>query len=275
MTIRIVCAPARPVRWSLVTTVAAALALVAVPAVQAQAPAPAPAAPAAPANKPKPPAAAPKPPAAAPKPPAAAQQPAPPQQQQAAAPAQAQMPPFVYTPWQKICATPPPQNGQPTPKQICFTGRDARTDQGIPIVDVRLVEIDGEATKVLRIVLPFGLMVREGTQLLVDQNQPRQMPFVTCMPMAPNLGCLTQYEATPELVTQLKKGQTLVIQAMSLNNQIVSYPLALAEFAKANEGPPTDPKAYEEQQRKMQEDLQKKADELRKKLEQQQGTPPK
>ena len=63
----------------------------------------------------------------------------------------------------------------------------------------------------------------------------------------------------------------MVIQAMSLQNQIVSYPLALADFAKANEGPPTDPKAYEEQQRKMQEDLQKKADELRKKLEQQQG----
>jgi len=265
MTIRIVCAPARPVRWLLVTTVAAALAVVAVPAVQAQAPAPAPAAPA---NKPKPP---PKPPAAAPKPPAAAQQPAPPQQQQQAAPTQAQMPPFVYTPWQKICATPPAQNGAPAPKQICFTGRDARTDQGIPIVDVRLVEIDGEPTKFLRIVLPFGLKVIEGTQLLVDQNQPKQMPFVTCMPMAPNLGCLTQYEATPELLTQLKKGQTMVIQAMSLQNQIVSYPLALADFAKANEGPPTDPKAYEEQQRKMQEDLQKKADELRKKLEQQQG----
>jgi invasion protein IalB len=267
MTIRIVCAPARPVRWSLVTTVAAALALVAIPAAQAQAPAPAPA----PANKPKPPAAAPKPPAAAPKPPAAAQQPAP-QQQQAAAPPPAQMPPFVYTPWQKICATPPAQNGQPAQKQICFTGRDARTDQGIPIVDVRLVEMDGEATKFLRVVLPFGLMVREGTQLMVDQNQPVRMPFVTCMPVAPNLGCVTQYEATPELMTQMKKGQTLVIQAISLQNQVVSYPLALADFAKANEGPPTDPKAYEEQQRKMQEDLQKKADELRKKLEQQQGT---
>jgi BMFP domain-containing protein YqiC len=44
---------------------------------------------------------------------------------------------------------------------------------------------------------------------------------------------------------------------------------------KANEGPPTDPKVFEEQQKKLQEDLQKRADELRKKLENQGGTPPK
>jgi len=267
MTKRIVCAPARPVRWSIVTTVAAALAVSVVSAAHAQAPAPAPAP-----AKPKP--AAPKPPAAAQKPPAA--QPAPPAPQaQAAAPAQAQMPNFVYTPWVKICATPPAQNGQPAQKQMCFTGRDARTDQGVPIVAAQLVEMEGEATKVLRITLPFGLMVKEGTQVVVDQNQPLRMPFVTCMPLAPNLGCVSQYDATPELVTQMKKGQTLTIQAINLQNQIISFPLALADFAKANEGPATDPKKFEEEQKKTQEELQKKADELRKKLEQQQGTPPK
>ncbi len=257
MTIRIVCAPARPVRWSLVTTVAAALAIFAVPAaVQAQAPAPA--------TKPKP---APKP---APKPPAA--QPAPPAQPQAAAPPPAQMPNFVYTPWVKICATPPAQNGQPAQKQMCFTGKDARTDQGVPIVAAQLVEMEGETTKVLRITLPFGLAVQQGIRLIVDQDPPMPGAFVTCMPLAPNMGCVSQYDATPDLVTKLKKGQTLTIQAINLQNQIISFPLALADFAKANEGPATDPKAYEEQQKKMQEDLQKKADELRKKLEAQQGT---
>ncbi len=261
MTIRIVCAPARPVRWSLVTTVAAALALFAIPAAQAQAPAPAPA------TKPKP---APKPPAAAPKPQA---QPAPQAQPQAAQqpPAQAQMPNFVYTPWVKICATPPAQNGQPAQKQMCFTGKDARTDQGVPIVAAQLVEMEGETSKVLRITLPFGLAVQQGIRLIVDQDPPMPSAFVTCMPLAPNMGCVSQYDATPELVAKLKKGQTLTIQAINLQNQIISFPLALADFAKANEGPATDPKAYEEQQKKMQEDLQKKADELRKKLEQQQG----
>jgi hypothetical protein len=47
-------------------------------------------------------------------------------------------------------------------------------------------------------------------------------------------------------------------------------PLPLLDFAKAYDGPPTDPKVFEEQQRKLQEELQKKAEEARKKLESQQ-----
>ncbi|MFI4960217.1 MAG: hypothetical protein ACHP82_02040, partial [Hyphomicrobiales bacterium] len=47
-------------------------------------------------------------------------------------------------------------------------------------------------------------------------------------------------------------------------------PLPLADFAKAYDGPPTDPKVVEEQQRKLQEELQKRAEDARKKLEAQQ-----
>jgi invasion protein IalB len=158
---------------------------------------------------------------------------------------------------------------------MCFTGKDARTDQGVPIVAAQLVEMEGETTKVLRITLPFGLAVQQGIRLIVDQDAPMPGAFVTCMPLAPNMGCVSQYDATPDLVTKLKKGQTLTIQAINLQNQIISFPLALADFAKANEGPATDPKKYEDDQKKMQEDLQKKAEELRKKLEQQQGPAPK
>jgi|SRR5579871_2961955 len=267
MTTRIVSASARPVRWSLVTTVAAALAVSGVPAALAQAPTPA-----AP-KKPEPKKPAPKPPAQ----PAQAQPQAQPQApaQQQAGPPPAQMPNFVYSPWTKFCG-PPPNGGQPAQpnqKLMCFTGKDARTEQGVPVIAAALVELEGEPQKTFRITLPFGLSVSTGTRLIVDQNPPLQMPFMTCAPLSPNMGCIAQYDATPDLVTKLKKGQMLTIQAVNLQNQIVSFPLALADFQKANEGPATDPKVYEEQQKKMQEDLQKKADELRKKLEQQQGAP--
>lgn len=262
MTIRIVSAPARPVRWSLVTTIAA-LAVFAVSAAQVHAQAPAP--------KTK---AAPKAPAAAPKQPAA--QPAPPPQQPAQAPQQppqAQMPQFVYTPWTKICGPVPNSAPQTNGKLVCFTGKDARTETGVPLVIAALIEVDGEPTKTFRVTLPFGLAVARGTRIIVDQNPPLAMPFMTCAGLSPNMGCIAQFEGTPDLIAKLKKGQMLTIQALNLNEQVVSFPLALADFAKANEGPATDQKAYEEQQKKMQDDLQKKAEELRKKLEQQQGTP--
>jgi len=81
-------------------------------------------------------------------------------------------------------------------------------------------------------------------------------------------GCMSDYEATPELLASMKKGQNLVVQAINANGAPLTLPLPLAEFAKAYDGPPTDPKQFEETQKKLQEELQKRAEEQRKKLEQ-------
>ena len=78
----------------------------------------------------------------------------------------------------------------------------------------------------------------------------------------------SDYEATADLIASLKKGQTLVVQAINSNGAPLTLPLPLAgEFAKAYDGPPTDPKQFEETQKKLQEELQKRAEEQRKKLE--------
>ena len=71
----------------------------------------------------------------------------------------------------------------------------------------------------------------------------------------------------------MKKGQGMVIQAINATGQPISLAMPLTDFAKAYDGPPTDPKVFEEQQKKLQEELQHRADEARKKLESQQGTP--
>jgi hypothetical protein len=58
------------------------------------------------------------------------------------------------------------------------------------------------------------------------------------------------------------------VQAINSNGAPLTLPLPLAgEFAKAYDGPPTDPKVFEENQKKLQEELQKRAEEARKKLE--------
>ena len=86
-------------------------------------------------------------------------------------------------------------------------------------------------------------------------------------------GCMSDYEATPQLLDSMMKGQNLVVQAINANGAPLTLPLPLGEFAKAYDGPPTDPKVFEETQKKLQEELQKKAEEQRKKLEQQGGAP--
>jgi len=227
---------------------------------QAQAPAPAPAAPkkAAPKAPPHPAAQAAPPAAQAPAQPAAPGQP--PAQQGAAAQPQDQQIQLIYAPWTKFCLKGQDANA----KQVCFTGKDGRIESGQPVIAAGIIEPEGEPKKILRVTLPLGMQLVHGTRIIVDNNPPLQSPYVICF----QNGCMSDYEATPELLASMKKGQNLVVQAINANGAPLTLPLPLGEFAKAYDGPPTDPKQFEETQKKLQEELQKRAEEQRKKLEQ-------
>ncbi len=261
MNFRILAASVRPRGrvFALFAATALAASLVA-PEVQAQqaAPAPAPAPAAAPkAKKPAPkpapaapaPAAQAAPPAAAPggAPPAAGGQP-PEQQVQ-----------LIYAPWTKFCLKGQDANA----KQVCFTGKDGRIESGQPVIAAVIIEPEGETKKILRVTLPLGMQLVHGTRVIVDSNPPAQSPYVICF----QNGCMSDYEVSPELLANMKKGQNLVVQAINSNGAPLTLPLPLADFAKAYDGPPTDPKVFEETQKKLQEELQKRAEEARKKLE--------
>ncbi|MEO6779593.1 MAG: invasion associated locus B family protein [Bradyrhizobium sp.] len=215
----------------------------------------------------QPPAAAPhaKPKAAPKAAPAPAAQPAPPAAGAPAvgAPAAGAQPPeqvqLIYAPWTKFCLKGQDANA----KQVCFTGKDGRIESGQPVIAAVIIEPEGEPKKILRVTLPLGMQLMHGTRVIVDNNPPMQSPYVICFAN----GCMSDYEVTPDLLANMKKGQNLVVQAINSNGAPLTLPLPLAEFAKAYDGPPTDPKVFEETQKKLQEELQKRAEETRKKLE--------
>jgi invasion protein IalB len=216
-------------RRALVTAVAACAAVSLLAAADAQTPP----------TKPKP--------KTPPKPPTVqAQQPAPPAPP-AQAPVAAAIPQFVSSPWVKLC--------EAQPKKICVTRTLLRTTQGAPAALAEFAEPEG-SPKILRITLPLGMLLEYGTRILIDQvQQPyATAKFVTCLE-----GCITFYPVSDDLQDKMKKGKTLNVQAVNLNNAPMNFPLPLDSFAKAIDGPATDPKAYEEQQKKFQEELQKHA----------------
>jgi invasion protein IalB len=178
----------------------------------------------------------------------------------------AEIPQLIYSPWTKFCLKPPEGNG----KQICFIGKDGRIESGQPVIAGAIIEPDGEPKKIFRFTLPLGVILTYGTRIIVDDNAPLQSPFSVCFAN----GCISDYEATPEMIAQMKKGKTLFVQAFQANGSSVTLPLPLGDFAKAYDGPPTDPKQIEENQKKLQEELQKRAEEQRKKLEAQQAPAP-
>ncbi len=247
MTNRIASAPARPAARTLATLTAASfMALFASTSVFAQ-------------QQPAKPAPA-KP---------AAQKPAAPVQQQPAqaqAPQAAEQPQLIFSPWTKFCL----KGQEANAKQVCFTGKDARLESGMPVVAAVLIEPDGDPKKVLRVTLPLGMQIAHGTRIIVDQGQPAQGPYVICF----TNGCMADYEASADLINRLKKGQQLAVQAINSNGQPISLNLPLNDFAKAYDGPPTDPKVFEEQQKKLQDELQRRANDARQKLQQQQPAAP-
>src|SRR5712672_487958 len=259
MNFRILAAPVRPrARVSALLAATALSVAMLVSGAQAQTPTPAPGAPAAAPKAKAAPKAAPKAPPTAPAP--AAQQPPP----AAGAPAAGAQPAdqqvqLIYAPWTKFCL-----KGQDAgAKQVCFTGKDGRIESGQPVIAAVIIEPEGDPKKILRVTLPLGMQLVHGTRVIVDGNAPAQAPYVICF----QNGCMSDYDVTPELIGNLKKGQNLVVQAINSNGAPLTLPLPLAEFAKAYDGPPTDPKVFEETQKKLQEELQKRAEEQRKKLE--------
>jgi invasion protein IalB len=180
-------------------------------------------------------------------------QPKAPAQAPAAAPTQSggpEVPPLTYTPWTKVCLKGQEANGQ----QVCFTGKEGRIDTGMLVIGAVLIEPEGASAKTLRITLPLGMQLPQGTRAIVDQGQPMTAPYMICFPN----GCMADYEASGELIGKLKKGQSLVVQGINSQGQAVSLPLPLPDFAKAYDGPPTDPKDLEARQKKLQDEFLKK-----------------
>ncbi len=108
-------------------------------------------------------------------------------------------------------------------KQVCFTGKDGRIESGQPVVAAVIIEPEGEPKKLLRVTLPLGMQLVHGTRIIIDQNQPQQSPYVICFAN----GCMSDYDVTPEMIANLKKGQNLIVQAINANGAPLTLALPL------------------------------------------------
>jgi len=139
---------------------------------------------------------------------------------------------LVYSPWIKFCLG-----------ETCFVGRDgsANTDCG-PVVAAMLIERNGDAKKTLKITLPARVNRERGVRIFIDRRTPVERPYAACYAN----GCTADYDAGPELLDQLRQGQTLGLEAVDKNNSLISLTVPLAGFADTHDGAPQEPKAFEE-----------------------------
>jgi invasion protein IalB len=199
--------------------------------------------------------------------------PAAPAQAQPAQPAQDQAAPTQQQPqgpvkidlvptqndWTKVCGRDPTAN-----KEICYTTRDFSSQAGqAPVLALAIYDIKGDDTRIVRLLVPVGLLLRPGFRFAIDKGATLEGSFEICFPN----GCFAEAKVKGATIDQIKKGSILSVAVKNQVNNEITFAIPVAGFGRAFDGPPIDPKVLEEQQKKLQEELQKRAEEERKRLE--------
>ena len=135
--------------------------------------------------------------------------------------------------WIKQCVT---EKDKDTGKVGCQTARDLRdltTGQLFASVAVRDEKAAGKRT--ISVAVQPGLQIQPGIRLFIDEQNMANARYTICYPTA----CIVEAEAPDALVSAMKKGKSLVIQAITIQGKVATFPIALPGFAKAYEGEAT------------------------------------
>lgn len=146
---------------------------------------------------------------------------------------------LVHSPWVKFCGR---DNSDPQAKDVCLTVKEARLETGQFVAGAAVIEQAGSEQKLLRVTLPLEMQLMPGVRMFVDADAPRTGPYVLCRPN----GCMADFSVNADFIVQLKTGRELQLQGVNMSGQVASYLLPLGDFAKAFDGPPSDPAQFKQ-----------------------------
>ena len=140
------------------------------------------------------------------------------------------------------------------------------------MISINLFDVAGEERRKLRfLILPIGMLLKPGFRVIVDKNDPIEGKYDMCFQNA----CSAEIDIGAKTVEMLKKGQNMAVVMRvpggDSSGRELTFNVPLKDLGTAFEGKPTDPKVLEQQRTALQQQLQKKAEEQRKTLEQQQS----
>lgn len=161
--------------------------------------------------------------------------------------------------WTKVCGKDKKAN-----KEICYTTRDfGQDDKRPPVLAVAVYDVKGDKTKVIRILMPVGLLLKPGFRFSVDKSATQSGTFEICFPN----GCFAESKVNQATINRLKKGQKLHLYVRNQVAREVHFVVPLDGFAKSFDGPAIDPKVLQAQQEALRKQLEERAKKERERLE--------
>lgn len=163
----------------------------------------------------------------------------------------------TQTEWTKVCGRDPGNQ-----REICYTTRDFVSDQGQPVLAVAIYDVKGDANRIVRFLLPIGLLLQPGIRFGVDQAQPIAGRFQICFPN----GCFAEATINEAQLNSFKRGTTVSISVQNQAARELTFQVPLAGFGRAFDGQAIDPAELQRQQERLQQEMQKREEELRRRL---------
>jgi invasion protein IalB len=127
--------------------------------------------------------------------------------------------------WQVSCRTPPGAKEEKCALVQSVTAED-RPNVGLTVVFYKAI---GENKKLLRVVVPLGVLLPTGLGLKIDNQDVGNAPFLKCG----KRGCVAEVVLQDEVIGKLKKGETAMFIIFDTPEAGIGIPVSLQGFSDA------------------------------------------
>ena len=169
----------------------------------------------------------------------------------------AQQAPATPQGWFKIC-------DKSDGSDVCSVRVIQTANTGQLITAVALVTVSGKVNrKFMQVSVPPARLIPPGVLMQIDGSKGTKLEYGVCMPDL----CIAELPLTDGVIANLKKGSEVVFTSVNFQRMPNPIKISLAGFTGVFDGPAMEQSKLAERQKLLQEEMQKKAGEARKKLE--------
>lgn len=178
----------------------------------------------------------------------------------AVAPANAQQQQQRPQGWFKVC-------DKQQDVDVCNVQNIATAQTGQLVTAVSMIELKGKVNrKVFQVTVPTGRLLPPGIVLQIDSNKGQKMDYMVCLPDR----CVAEAPLNDALVNSFKKGTSLTLTSVNVQQQPNPVKMSLQGFTGAYDGEPLKNADVQERQNQLQEFVKKNNEEFAKKLKEEQ-----
>lgn len=131
----------------------------------------------------------------------------------------------TYGAWQVSCRTPPGAKEEKCALVQSVTAED-RPNVGLTVVFYKAI---GEDKKLLRVVVPLGVLLPTGLGLKIDDQDVGNAPFLKCS----KRGCIAEVVLQEEVIKKLTTGANAVFIIFDTPEAGIGIPISLQGFGDA------------------------------------------